>query len=95
VLLHISNRYFRLLPIVSAIAHDVGAVGLYNAYSPPSVLAQEWENPSSLWVALAKQDSALAVLKAAGSAWQPLSADPSVRAWTDDYSDIFSAINWR
>jgi spermidine synthase len=94
VLVHISNRYFRLLPIVSAIARDVGAAGLYFSYNPPAPL-QPWENPSSLWVALAKKNSALSFLNAPGSPWQPLTADPSVRAWTDDYSDIFSAINWR
>jgi spermidine synthase len=94
VLLHISSRYFSLLPIVSALARDVGAAGLYLAYNPPAPI-QQWESPSSLWVVLAKRDSALSLLKTPGSAWQPLVADPSVRAWTDDYSDIFSAINWR
>jgi hypothetical protein len=95
VLLHISNRYFRLLPIVSAIAREVGAAGFYLSYNPPAVLVQQWENLSSLWVVLAKRGSALSFLNAPGSAWQPLAADPSVRAWSDDYSGIFSAINWR
>jgi spermidine synthase len=93
LLLHISNRYFRLLPIVSAIARDIGAAGLYQPYDPPSHETIQWENLSSLWVVLAKRESALSFLNAGGN-WRPLVADPSVRAWTDDYSNVFSAIIW-
>jgi len=56
--------------------------------------ACRWENLSSLWVVPAKRETALSFLKFQGSPWLPVVADPSARAWTEDYSDIFSAIAW-
>jgi spermidine synthase len=93
VLLHISSRYFNLLPVVAATAQDVGARGLYQDYSPPHQDTQEWENLPSLWVALAKREEAFSFLMADGR-WQPLTADPAVRLWADDYSNVFSTIRW-
>ena len=67
---------------------------MYFGYTPPTGPFVKWENLSSLWVALAKRDAALSFLKAQGGNWLPLTADPSARAWTDDYSNVFSAIAW-
>jgi spermidine synthase len=93
VLLHISNRHFNLLPVVGALVRDAGAAGLYQAYSPPPAPTPQWEGLSSLWVAVAKRESTLSFLEASGK-WRPLVADPSVRVWTDDYSNVFSTIYW-
>ncbi len=93
VLLHISNQHFNLLPVVGAIAHDIGAAGLYQSYNPAPAPGRQWERLASLWVALAKRESALSFLDASGN-WRPLPADSSVRVWTDHYSNVFSTIIW-
>jgi hypothetical protein len=48
---------------------------------------------NSLMAVMARHEEDVAAL-VAGGGWTRLRADGSVRPWTDDYSDILSAI-WR
>lgn len=87
VLMHVSNRYMALETVVARIAGELGvpARAQYHTSREEGYRAQ-----SSVVVALARNDLALAPLDATG-AWSVLESDQG-RAWTDDYSNIPGAI---
>ncbi|ABI78450.1 putative transporter [Hyphomonas neptunium ATCC 15444] len=87
VLLHVSNRYMALETVVARIAGELGvpARAQYRTVAEEGYRAQ-----SSVVVALARNELALAPLDATG-AWGVLESDGG-RAWTDDYSNIPGSI---
>ncbi len=91
VVLHISNRFVDLEPVVRAIARDLGlAASLRNDSSSgdPTLTA-------SSWVALARKPETLEALAQprADAPWEAL-ALPAERAWTDDRASILPFIRW-
>jgi len=48
---------------------------------------------SALWSVLAEREEDLGAL-IHDSRWRPLVAGKEARAWTDDYSDLVSALRW-
>jgi hypothetical protein len=92
LMLHISNKFVRLEPVVAAIAKETGLV------------ARVWNDDgekrpgktASSWVALAKDAQTLGTLalpldeqrEKYGTAFRELEAHEDVPAWTDDYSDV-------
>ena len=92
VLFHISNRYLRLEPVLGNLARDLGVVCRAETHKPSRVqldrgLAQ------SKWAVLARTPAGLGRL-AADRRWHACTEDRSARVWTDDYSDLLSAIAW-
>jgi hypothetical protein len=93
LVLHISNRYLNLAPVLANLATDAGLVGYLRrdtAATDPRAAAIGW-TPSE-WAVLAKRDEACAVL-AGDSRWErfPVRARPP---WTDDFSDLVGAYRW-
>jgi hypothetical protein len=85
VLMHISNRFYDLGPLVGVMARDAGLVALERR----DVDADDMEVTGkfgSHWVVLAQNASDLAPL-AHQSGWAPL-APGAMRVWTDDYSSV-------
>lgn len=91
LMLHISNKFVRLEPVVAAIAEKQGLV------------ARVWNDDgerrpgktASSWVALAKDVQTLGTLGLSddaqqqhGTAFREVQGHPDVPAWTDDYSDV-------
>lgn len=87
VLLHVSNRYMALETVVGRIAGNLGAPARTQSRT---ITGEGYRAQSSVVVALARNDLALAPLDATG-AWAVLESDGG-RAWTDDYSNIPGAI---
>jgi hypothetical protein len=92
VLFHISNRYLRLEPVLGNLARDAGLVCRAETHKPSraqldSGLAQ------SKWAILARTPASLGRL-AADPRWHACASDRSAHVWTDDYSDLLSAIAW-
>ncbi|MDX2094779.1 MAG: fused MFS/spermidine synthase [Alphaproteobacteria bacterium] len=88
---NISNRHIDLVPVLSAIANDVGLEGAskLTIVSPTAPLQM-----SSRWVVLAKHQQALAPLKAMSKDWQALpEANPNF-LWRDDYSNILRSMQF-
>ena len=99
--IHISNRYIDLEPVVAILAKDLGLAARVwsdNAEDYPGKTASSWivlakseEHLGDLGVYSA--DTGFGGL-AGGAAWEtfrpwnPLTIDPNVPAWTDDYSDV-------
>jgi hypothetical protein len=92
---NISNRYLRLEPVLAAVARDAGLTGLVQHDQNEAVdqPAPSGKTPSS-WVVLARRPEDLGPL-AGNPHWQPLTARPGTKAWTDDFSNLLSAFLWR
>ena len=86
LLVHVSNRYIDLEPVIAAAARESGWQATRLLYRPSPV---ETDNPSpSDWIALSRDPNAIAVLQSRHSGWTPLLPRKGMRAWTDDYSTI-------
>ncbi len=92
LLVHISNRFLDLEPVVAAVARAGGwhAAKLY--YQPPKYTAIA---SASQWIALSRDADTLKALAAGEGDWQPLTQRPGLAAWTDDYSTILPLLKWR
>ena len=89
LVIHISNRNLDLAPIVAAIAPKAGLIAYTRAFAPPKESDLTAASPSQ-WVALARAPADLGPL-AADPRWKRL-AVPKTKAWTDDFSNILSAL---
>lgn len=92
LLMHISNRYLDLRPVVAALGADRG----WSAW-----LRDDSGNPApginrSYWVALARDRARLARLAAHDPAhpWTVLKPRPGAAVWTDDRSSILPYVRW-
>jgi hypothetical protein len=88
VLFHISNRYLRLEPVLGNIAHELGLECVTQNHQPSRVQIERDGLATSRWALLSRTPRPL------GPRWHPCAVDPGARVWTDDYSDLLSAISW-
>ena len=91
LLVHISNRYVRLEPVLAGAAQAGGwtsAVRDYHASDDD----MKHNRATSLWVALSHDPAAIAQLaarsQAEGNPWRPLDRRTGFNAWTDDHASI-------
>jgi hypothetical protein len=98
VLVHISNRYIDLEPLVAALAADTKlAARLFDTDNAKPEVAAPYRN-KSVWIALARSEAQLKALTegfdtstpSAWGQWRALKARPGLRVWTDDYSNIIT-----
>ncbi len=102
LLVHISNRYMALDPVVAAAAQRGGWHGATMHYSPmPTFVASptrgnktavreevpDWESASD-WIVLSRDKAMFDRLLARDSNWQPLRPKPGFAGWTDNYASI-------
>ena len=92
ILFHISNRHLTLAPIVGRLAKQHNLVALANTDQH----APNWSRSRapSIWVAMARDSKDLGAI-AADSRWRPVDVPASTPLWTDDFSNILSAIHFR
>ncbi|MBD8548364.1 fused MFS/spermidine synthase [Sphingomonas sp. CFBP 8760] len=83
LLVHISNRFLDLEPVVAAVARDGGWHAAQFDYRPSTL---DVEASSSIWVALSRDRAVLTELTANEVGWRPLRGRPGMTAWTDDYA---------
>jgi len=79
ILVHITNRYFDLGPVLSRTAEEVG------------LEAWEYSTPISRWVALGSGDAVRPELAIELMSWNQIRPDPSVSVWTDDHANVLAA----
>ncbi|MCD2323696.1 fused MFS/spermidine synthase [Sphingomonas sp. IC-56] len=87
LLVHISNRFLALSPVVAAAAERGGWHAARLIYQP-SALEKQDEASTSDWIALSQDATKLRQLTQRGRGWQPLKARPGYAGWTDDYASI-------
>lgn len=86
LLVHISNRFLDLEPVVAAIAARDSWAGAAFEYRPSPI--DPGEPSTSSWIALSRDPVALARLTMREPGWAPLTPRRDIGAWTDDYSSI-------
>jgi hypothetical protein len=92
IMFNVSNLHLRLAPAVAALAEGVGVVGRHQLYLPsPDDVARGASG--SDWIVIARRQQDLAFLDE-DVRWQPLVAAAGAKQWSDDFSNIVSAINW-
>ena len=90
LLVHISNRYFDLRPMVAALARS----GDWHAIQRLDIAELAEGTTPSLWVALSRDEAVLQALQRASSpTWEEL-PPARMRAWTDARSSILPLIRW-
>ena len=88
LLMHISNRYIKLEPMIARLAQTSGLEAIVLEDSGDS----ENELYSSSWVALSTTRGPLDSLSTSGE-WRSL-VDPEGQVWTDDYASILPYLVW-
>ncbi len=94
---HISNIYMNLGPTLDTLARDAHLACLIENDVDVSQAQIDAGKFPSIWVVMARNESDLTLLRSEhdGSAsWVPIPAHPARRVWTDDYSNLLSAIRW-
>ena len=91
LLVHISNRFVDLEPLVAAAAREGGWAIARMSYVPTD-LDREAQATASVWLALSRDARVLKTLEAQGGDWTPAVAPAGLAAWTDDYSSILPFI---
>ncbi len=88
LMMHVSNRFFDLRPVVGRIADELGVGARVQAYSPdPDARADG--AASSIWMVLATDPEALADYTA-DAGWSPAPIGGSL--WTDDHANVLGAL---
>ncbi|HEU4994012.1 MAG TPA: fused MFS/spermidine synthase [Gemmatimonadaceae bacterium] len=93
LVMHISNRFFDLGPVVAKLAADAGLASLHRVDDAPSD-AETSGKFASHWAVLARDPKTLVPLAATG-AWQPIEGHKDLRVWTDDYSSVLPLLRNR
>ncbi len=95
---HVSNIYLDLAPTLGNLAKDAHlACQIENDINVPQAEIDQGRFPS-IWVVMSRNQSDLAYLAAETgypAKWQPMAFKPEARVWTDDYSNLLSAIRWK
>jgi hypothetical protein len=88
LLVHISNRFINLEPVLAALAKEGKLAAAMRADR-----VTEAGLTSSNWVALSRDPAQLAALTKDGK-WRPL-AKPAKEVWRDDYASILPHLLWK
>ena len=91
LLIHISNRFIELEPVLAAEARARGLAALVRDDIPPGAGGLT----ASSWVAMSRDPAQLQAMQrsAPAFAWQRLKP-PAPRVWTDDHASILPYIRW-
>ena len=92
LLVHISNRFFDLKPVVAAAAASGKWSASIRTYVPDEAAAARNEY-TSYWVALSQSPQTLdRLIRGSGEEWDPLIQRPGFAPWTDDHGSVLPLI---
>lgn len=91
IAVNISNRHVDLIPVLAAIAQEVGMVGVHKLSIAP---ADKPLQLSSRWVVLARDAAALKSLKKTSTDWETLPEADATFLWRDDYSNLLRSMKF-
>ena len=90
IVFHVTNQYLDLVPVVSSLVADAGVAALMPGPRLEFALDERLAALPSTWIAIARDPKRLEAL-AEQENWQPL-PPPRLRVWTDDFSNVLSAL---
>lgn len=92
IVFHVSNRYFDLRPVITAMAKDAG---LHAAYKSDNAKDSKnsFVHAASIYVVVAKNSETLNRLVASSNKWKQYDETKRLpEVWTDDYVNVFNAL---
>jgi hypothetical protein len=92
LLLHLSNRYVDLEPVIGNLAREIRLTCRIERHQPTAA-QRERGYSASVWGLLARTPAHLGPL-AADRRWKTCEDDPSADVWTDDYSNLLAIVDW-
>lgn len=92
LLFHISNLYMHLEPVVSNAAAEEGLTCLHQLHEITRE-AHRTGVRASEYVVIARRAEHLRGLRT-DDRWRPAQSDPSIRVWTDSYSNLTDVLMW-
>ncbi|WP_439533986.1 spermidine synthase [Polymorphobacter sp.] len=96
LLIHISNRYLDLEPVVAAMARSEGWSARIRRFVPATADVPGQADSMSVWIALTRSPARMGqVIAATGDApadWARLRERPGMQPWTDDFASILPAL---
>jgi hypothetical protein len=93
LLMNVSNRYLDLASVVAASARAAGLQGLVQ-FDALTDAERRTRVADSTWILIGSRADALRPFTA-DARWHALRAPANVRAWTDDFSNLYGAVMWR
>lgn len=94
LMVHISNRFLDLEPVVAAIAGDLGISARGYAFRPTDEDRMEGYTPS-IWIAIADDEAAMDRFTEAtghGEGWLPVRGRDGFPAWTDGFASVLPVL---
>ncbi len=94
LLVHISNRFLDLQPVVAAIAQAEGMAARVFSYKPSDDLRAKGHT-ASVWIALAADEASMRAFTQATAnpaGWQNMATRPDVPAWSDDFASVLPVL---
>lgn len=92
LLIHISNRFLDIEPVVSGAAANGGWYTAAREFTPTEAERQE-NQTHSLWIALSPDEPALQdLVRASGAEWRPLRQRQIL--WTDEHASLLPIVRW-
>lgn len=91
LLVHISNRFLNLEPVVESAARTGGWKAAKLVYYPGAA-EERMEATTSEWIALSRSQSRLDALVASGGQWQRLNPYPRFTPWSDNYASLLPVV---
>jgi spermidine synthase len=94
LMLHISNRFLDLEPVVAAIAQELGMAARIRTYLADEEAEAQGFN-TSIWVVLTAHEAGMArfLATAGGDArWQPLKVRDGLAAWSDQRASVLPVL---
>ena len=94
LLVHISNRYLDLRPVIAGAAAEGGWTARLRIFNPSQ--AEHAQNATrSAWVVLSQSPANVERVAGSGSSdWEPLVGRPGFTAWSDDHASVLPLIRW-
>src|SRR4051794_17044645 len=94
LLVHISNRFLDLSPVVAAQESD-GWTARVRVFVPNAIETGQWQTGST-WIALSPSPAMIVRLEQASGPdkWSLLAPRPGFTPWTDDHASILPVIKW-
>ena len=94
LLIHISNRYIDLEPVISGAAAIGGWAAAIRRYRPAVAALARNEGPSD-WVAMSPTAETLGqMVRSSDAQWTPLARPVGFKPWTDDHASVLPLIHW-
>ena len=89
LLIHISNKYVNLAPVLAKLADESGLAGRLCDDEEDDEIGKY----GTTWVLLARKETDFGGLSR-NNAWKKIESRETVNVWTDDFSNILSVFKW-